>query len=82
MASAITHDELLAEIERISAEGAEGADGATVAEIIAQTGLSALVVRDRLRKAKARGKLIIGRKPVQSLDGRMLWAPCYTIRSK
>jgi len=72
----ITQEELWVELNKIATESAEGA---TVAELAEQLHLSRKVVRDRLSVAKARGMLAIGRRTVQSLDGRQMWSPCYKI---
>jgi hypothetical protein len=74
--SAITHEELLAEIERI--EGGQQ-DGATVTELVEQTGRSREVILGKLKIAAREGRLVVGRKSVRSIDGRPLWAPCYKV---
>jgi len=75
----ITLEELLAEVERI--DGSHQ-DGATVTELAEQTGRSRLVILNRLKAAAKEGRLVVGRKPVRSIDGRPLWAPCYKITKR
>ena len=72
----ITHEELLAEIERIESGNQ---DGATVTELAEQTGRSRDVILSRLKLAAKEGRLIVGRKVIRSIDGRPAWAPCYKI---
>ena len=72
----ITHEELLAEIERIE-NGNQ--DGATVTELAEQTCRSRAVILSRLKVAAKEGRLIVGRKVIHSIDGRPSWAPCYKI---
>jgi hypothetical protein len=74
--SQITHEELLAEIER--SEGGQH-DGATVTELVEQTGRSRELILDKLKAAAKEGRLVIARKVVRSIDGRPLWAPCYKV---
>lgn len=72
----ITHEELLAEIERVEKSRA---DGATVSELVEQTGRSRSMILARLKAAAKEGRLVVGRKIVHSIDGRPLWSPCYRI---
>jgi hypothetical protein len=72
----ITHEELLAEIERV--ENGQ-ADGATVSELVEQTGRSRPMILARLKAAAKEGRLVVGRKIVPSIDGRPMWSPCYKI---
>jgi hypothetical protein len=74
--SHITHEELLAEIERI--EGDQH-DGATVTELVEQTGRSREMILGKLKAAAREGRLMVARKVVLSIDGRPLWAPCYKV---
>lgn len=72
----ITHEELLAEVERVE-NGHD--DGATVTELAEHTGRSRLVILNRLKAAAKEGRLVVGRRVIRSIDGRPLWAPCYKI---
>ena len=81
--SVITTDELAAEIERIrSLDSFENSPGCTVDEICDMIGLSCNSVLKILKKAKKEGRLDVGRKRMQYIDGRVGTAPCYLIRSK
>ena len=77
--SQITHEELLAEIERIDS-GRN--DGATVTELVAETGRSRLMILNRLKAAASEGRLVVGRKRIVSIDGRPMTAPCYKVVRK
>jgi len=72
----ITHEELVAEIERIDKEHS---DGASVTELAAKTGRSRETILARLKTAAAEGRLVVGRKRVFSIDGRPTMVPCYKV---
>jgi hypothetical protein len=72
----ITHEELLAEIERIDRSGS---DGATVTELVEQTGLSRDTILGRLRVTAREGRLAVGRKPITTIHGLPGWVPCYKV---
>jgi len=75
-AGQITHEELIAEIERIDRGGG---DGATVTELVEQTGKSRDSVLRRLRVLAREGRLIVSRKQIVTIHGVSAWTPCYTI---
>jgi hypothetical protein len=61
----ITHEELLAEIERIDRSGS---DGATVTELVEQTGLSRDTILGRLRVMHYREMIKRGALPAELDD--------------
>jgi len=72
----ITHEELIAEIERIDRSGS---DGATVTELAEQTGKSRETILSRLRVMARQGRLVVGRKQIATIHGLPGWAPCYKV---
>jgi len=71
----ITLEELLAEWEVM----AEDSHGWTVRELARLWGVSRVRVHTLLAEAKERGRLVIGRKRIERLDGAMIWTPSYSI---
>lgn len=69
-------------IEEFEAElGAAGpaAEGSTAEEMSAATGMSVDRVRQLLKQAKAAGRLEVGTRPSEGLDGRRLRTNVYRI---
>ena len=53
--------------------------GVTTAEIAKHTGRSAGRVRSMLRQIGEKHKLLVGRRGIESIDGRMFWSPTYRV---
>ncbi len=68
------------EIERL--ETATRARGLTVREITRGLGVSEKKARQLLMILKESGRLIVARKPVETVDGRTVLSPCYSIKSE
>jgi hypothetical protein len=73
----IREDEWLAELERLSRKNDKGQ---TASEIGAAIGRSTKTVRELLQRVKALGRLVIGERTSQRIDGRTATIPVYTIR--
>ena len=82
-ADVITHEEWIAELERLQqAEPASGDDGMTVREMIDSIGWkpgkgSRERMREMLRPLVESGRVICGTSRRVSLDGRRQWVPVY-----
>lgn len=72
-------DEWLKELASLSRRSDKGH---TVSEISEATGMSEKVVRERLKKANAMGKLRFGRRSTKTIDGRTSLTPVYFITGK
>jgi len=68
------------EIERL--ETVTRASGQTVREITRGLGVSEKKARQLLMILKESGRLIVARKPVETVDGRTVLSPCYSIKSE
>ena len=54
-------------------------NGLTTSEMVAQTGHTVLWIRKRLHEAKKRGRLVVGRKSINRLDGSDVFLPAYRV---
>ena len=80
MAEAITVEEWLAELERLQQKAGVPQDGEyTTVELSQQTGKNKRWVLERLAEAKATGRLAVGRRRVECVDGRMGWVGTYRL---
>lgn len=61
---------------------AVGDKGLTVRELADEVGMSIQVCRACLRTLKSQGKLQVGTGRRESLDGRMLFVPVYSLRRR
>jgi hypothetical protein len=68
------------EIERL--ETATRARGLTVREITRGLGVSEKKARQLLMILKESGRLLVSRKSVETVDGRIVLSPCYSIKSE
>lgn len=77
----ITHEEWIKELDRL-AQVSEPREGLTLAAIMSHTGKGRKAVVDMLTRAKAEGRLVTFRKPVEAIDGTMRPVPHYTIKRR
>lgn len=77
MATTITLDEWLGELERYA--GRPVAGGLTVVEMAKATGLCRDTIKRGLTRAKEQGRLIVGRRLFDDITGRKQWIPVYQI---
>jgi len=75
----IRMDELLAELESIQGTS-DDEYGHTVRELSDLWKVSRQKVLVLLTEAKAAGRLLVGRKRVERIDGASSWRPCYRLR--
>jgi hypothetical protein len=80
MNEVITHEEWLAELERVSALRRPDDPGWTVAEWATQMNCSNKLAGERLKLAKASGRLCHGKRAAESLNGRRIWSDVYSLR--
>ena len=71
----ITLEELLAEWESTEQESS----GWTARELCELWGCNRNRVHGLLNEAKRRGRLVVGRKRVERIDGKVTWRPAYSI---
>jgi len=72
-------DELLAELEEI--QGTGDGNGWTARELAEKWGVSRQKVLVLLTEAKSAGRLLVGRKRVERIDGASSWRPCYRLKT-
>lgn len=77
MADKITLEEWLDELQTASNQSD---DGMTVAEMVSVTGRSTRHIHKALTAAKVGGRLVVGRRACESLDGKAIRVPCYRIK--
>lgn len=76
----VTEAEWLKEMERLAAATRDRRDeGMTVAEMAESLGWDVSTVRRLLQKARDAGRLRLGWRHQEGLDGRMYRAPVYTL---
>lgn len=80
-ATKITFDEWAAELERASRHVASD-DGLTAEELCCHLAKSPGTVRRILKALHAEGRVVVGRRSIRTLDGRMLPVPVYKIKKK
>jgi len=73
-------EELLAELEALGSEQEVEHPGWSAQELSDRWGVTRQRVLDVLSEAKGRGLLRVGRKRIESIDGRSAWRPSYSIR--
>ena len=73
-------DELLRELEDLGNKQEQAHPGWTSAELAKLWGVPQSRVRDVLAEAKERGLLLVSRKRVEGIDGRMAPHPSYRIQ--
>jgi hypothetical protein len=79
MSVTITRDEWLSEFERVMRQPRQGDPGMSSWEIADALGVGTHRVNALLREAHRAGRLIVGRKPGNALDGRRCMVPCYRL---
>tara|TARA_R100000808_G_scaffold7070_1_gene20805 strand:- start:18713 stop:18964 length:252 start_codon:yes stop_codon:yes gene_type:complete len=75
----IRFDELQAELDNLVAD--EDHPGWSARELQEIWSVPMNRVHAILGAAKAAGRLVVGKKRVERIDGRFSWRPCYQIRS-
>lgn len=68
-------------IQELLATETEGRTGWRVAELAAATGMSTRIIRERLRRLKAEGRLVLVRSKMEDLSGRMMPVPAYRLKT-
>lgn len=74
----ITIEELITEINK--AQGSSAEEGVSTEELAEAWGISAQTVREKIRPAVRSGRIIAGRKYIQSITGIMMPIPCYRLK--
>ncbi len=74
----ITTDEWLAELERVARDSGHD-DGLTAQEIADGVGYSTKWVAVRLRRLKAIGRLQVGKRTIEALNGNRIPVPVYKV---
>lgn len=74
----ITEQDLIEAILAASATGPDAA-GLTAAELVDRSGMSEKWVRKRLRALKTAGRLAVGRAGRETIDGRVVRVPVYSL---
>ena len=80
MSEPIRLEELLTELEALGDGSDVGEHGWTAAELARIWGIGRSRVLDVLAEAKEQGLLVVSRKRVEAIDGRMSDRPAYRIR--
>ena len=75
----IRFDELAAELDTLVND--EDHPGWSARELQAIWAVPLPTVHDSLGAAKGAGRLVVGRKRIERIDGRWSWRPAYQIRS-
>lgn len=79
MTPTITRSEWLSEFERVMRQPRQGDPGLSTWEIAEALGVGQHRVNALLRVAHRQGRLLVGRKPGDALDGRRCMVPCYRL---
>jgi len=74
----ITVDEWIAELERINPRQSD--EGLTALELASAWSVSKKTAYDRLHALKKAGRVIIGRRATETLDGRESTTPVYRLK--
>ena len=80
MTVTISRDEWLSEFERVMRQPRQGDPGLSTVELSDALGVGAHRVNALLRVAHRAGRLVVGRKPGNALDGRRCMVPCYQLK--
>jgi len=75
-------DDLVGTLEELTEEEEDSQGFFTTTEIRRKRGWGREKIRNLLRKAQEEGRLILGRKRIQFLDGRMVTIVAYKIKPK
>lgn len=68
--------------EELVSEGGTEEDGYTTRELSEALGVGEAKSRRLLREAKKQGRLVIGRKRIETVDGVIKWTKCYSLKDE